>query len=62
MVCSHKFVNFVMHTLEFASEEMLTISEISEFQERRMIKKKEKTPTSQWESMLVLFSLLWPSN
>lgn len=42
MVCSHKFVNFVMHTLEFASEEMLTISEISEFQERRMIKKKRK--------------------
>lgn len=43
MVCSHKFVNFVMHTLEFASEEMLNISEISEFQERRMIKRRKDT-------------------
>ena len=31
-----------MHTLEFASEEMPNISKISEFQEKRMIKKKRK--------------------
>lgn len=31
-----------MHTLEFASEEMPNISEISEFQERRMIFLKRK--------------------